>query len=124
MKLTCRPKSTYQALEPFPPLSKLDDREFEASLRDRPTILYFHGNVRPTTLALIPQRRLIGRQQTEQRPIEFARILLVPLLITISSQSIIVDSVIRPEHHPRKGSLKMAGLFGIMLRNKGERRLY
>ena len=46
-QLMDRPKSTYQALEPFPPLSKLDDSIFEASLRDRPTILYFHGNVRP-----------------------------------------------------------------------------
>lgn len=51
-KLIRRPKSTYQALEPFPPLSKLDDTIFEASLRDRPTILYFHGNVRFPNLPL------------------------------------------------------------------------
>lgn len=44
-KLTERPKSTYQALEPFPPTSKLDDQIFEDALRGRPTILYFHGNV-------------------------------------------------------------------------------
>jgi abhydrolase domain-containing protein 12 len=48
-----RPKSTYQALEPFPPLSKLDDSIFEASLRDRPTILYFHGNVSHSISALM-----------------------------------------------------------------------
>ncbi|WWC65267.1 uncharacterized protein I303_107884 [Kwoniella dejecticola CBS 10117] len=37
-------RSSYQSLDPLPPLSPLDDRIFEKALSERPNILYFHGN--------------------------------------------------------------------------------
>jgi hypothetical protein len=41
-----RPRSYYRQVDPFPPSHPLTDDEFEQAFIERPTVLYFHGNVR------------------------------------------------------------------------------
>jgi hypothetical protein len=41
-----RPRSYYRLVDPFPPSHALTDDEFEQAFIERPTVLYFHGNVR------------------------------------------------------------------------------
>lgn len=41
-----RPRSYYRSVDPFPPSHALTDDEFEQAFIERPTVLYFHGNVR------------------------------------------------------------------------------
>lgn len=44
--LTVSPQSVYIAQDPFPPSMRPRDSFFDKAFGSRPTILYFHGNVR------------------------------------------------------------------------------
>lgn len=43
------PQSVYSEQAPFPPREPLSDDVFDAAIAQRPTIIYYHGNVSYTS---------------------------------------------------------------------------
>lgn len=49
-KANLSPNSYYLKQAPFPPLEDLGDEAFDRAFAARPTVIYFHGNVRSPQL--------------------------------------------------------------------------
>lgn len=54
-----RPQGVYVEQDPFPPRQRLPDSVFDDAFGHRPTIIYFHGNVRLRVLGATARRTLL-----------------------------------------------------------------